>query len=80
MGKFKFLRRIFSSRVLPSWTILLFDLFIVALSVFIGYLLRFEVGYPFRNSTDLFISIGVIAAVDLVFFRVFHTYANVLRL
>ena len=80
MANFNFLRRIFSSKVLPSWTILLLDLFIVALSVLIGYLLRFEVGYPFRNSTDLFISIGVIAVVDLIFFRVFHTYANVLRL
>ena len=80
MARLKFLRRIFSSKVLPSWTILLLDLFIVALSVLIGYLLRFEVDYPFRNSTDLFISIGVIAAVDLIFFRVYRTYANVLRL
>ena len=80
MARLKFLRRIFSSKVLPSWTILLLDLFIVALSVLIGYLLRFEVAYPFRNSTDLFISVGVIAAVDLIFFRVYRTYANVLRL
>ena len=80
MANLKFLRRIFSSKVLPSWTILLLDLFIVALSVLIGYLLRFEVDYPFRNSTDLFVSIAVIAVVDLVFFRVFRTYSNVLRL
>ena len=80
MADSKFLRRIFSSRVLPSWTILLLDLLIVALSVLIAYLLRFDVSYPFQHSTELLLSIGVIAVVDVVFFRVFRTYANVLRL
>ena len=80
MADSKFLRRIFSSRVLPSWTILLLDLLIVALSVLVAYLLRFDVSYPFQHSTELLLSIGVIAAVDVVFFRVFRTYANVLRL
>ena len=80
MADNKFLRRVFSSRVLPSWTILLLDLLIVALSVLVAYLLRFDVSYPFRHSTELLLSIGVIAAVDVVFFRVFRTYANVLRL
>ncbi len=80
MADSKFLRRIFSSRVLPSWTILVLDLLIVALSVLIAYLLRFDVSYPFQHSTELLLSIGVIAVVDVVFFRVFRTYANVLRL
>ena len=80
MAEHKFLRRIFSAKVLPSWTILLLDIAIVAVSVFIGYLLRFDFSYPFRQSGEVLIAIGCNVAVYLVFFRVFRTYSNVLRL
>ena len=79
MSDHKFLRRIFSAKVLPSWTILLLDIAIVAVSVFIGYLLRFDFAYPIQHSSEVLIAIGCIVAVDLVFFRVFRTYANASR-
>lgn len=75
-----FLRRIFSSKVLPSWTILIFDIFIVALSVLIGYLIRTDFTFVMGQRGMMWVSVGVIVAVDVVFFRVFRTYSNVLRL
>ena len=56
------------------------DIAIVALSVTIGYLLRFDFAYPLHNAGELLLSIAVIVVVDVIFFRIFRTYANVLRL
>ncbi|MBR6054120.1 MAG: polysaccharide biosynthesis protein [Bacteroidales bacterium] len=75
-----FLRRIFSSKVLPSWTILIFDIFIVAVSVLIGYLIRTDFSFVMGQRGMMWASVGVIVAVDVIYFRVFRTYSNVLRL
>ena len=80
MSEHSFLRRIFSSKVLPSWVILLLDILIVAFSVFVAYMLRFDIAYPFKHATEVLIAVGCVEVVHLVFFRVFRTYANVLRL
>ena len=75
-----FLRRIFSYRILPSWTILLFDSLIVIFSVVMAFILRFSfkeidsVGSLMRNS------IIIVLAVNVLCFKLFHTYSNVLRL
>ena len=75
-----FLRRVFSSKVLPSWTILLIDICIVLISVLIGYMLLYSAArlgeYTMLLQTTAVLSI----LVNLLFFRVFHTYSNVLRL
>ena len=44
MRDLPFFKRIFSSRILPSWTILLFDIVIVVLSLLIAYAIRFSLG------------------------------------
>ncbi len=41
MKEYGFFRKLFSSRILPSWTILLFDLIIVVISVVLAYIIRF---------------------------------------
>ncbi len=75
-----FLRKIFSSRVLPSWTILLIDICIVLFSVMIGFLLRFSAAELTQYSQQLQTTMALTLVVNLVFFRLFHTYSNVLRL
>ena len=55
-----FFRQLFSSKILPSWTILLFDAIIVAVSVLLA--------------------VFIVTVVNVVFFRLFRTYSNILRL
>ena len=73
-------RRVFSSRILPSWTILLFDTVIVALSVIFAYFVRFPAADVVKMGTSPWLTIAIVTAVNLVFFKLFRTYSNVLRL
>ncbi len=76
-----FLRRIFSSKVLPSWMILLLDTILVAVSVIVAFLLRYsfpELAEGLR--LQAWITMGLCLLVNLLFSRLFHTYSNVLRL
>ena len=75
-----FIRRVFSSRVLPSWIIFLFDTSIVALSVIFAYLVRFPVLRLEGKFAPLWLAVLVVVAVYVLFFRVFRTYSNILRL
>ena len=76
-----FLRRIFSSKVLPSWMILLLDTILVAVSVMVAFLLRYsfpELSETFR--VQAWVTMGLCLVVNVLFSRLFHTYSNVLRL
>lgn len=75
-----FLQKIFSSKVLPSWTILLFDILICVVSVIIAFLLRYSLAEWNSFTTELVATLVLTTVVNLVFFRVFRTYSNVLRL
>ena len=75
-----FFRRIFSSKVLPSWTILLIDSLIVVVSVVIAYALRYSLGLLPSMALKMFYTSLLALAVSIVCFRAFHTYSNVLRL
>ena len=74
------MKRIFSSKVLPSWTILLFDLLVIVFSVFFAYLTRFMFLNARLMSWELGRTLLIVVPFALLFFRVFRTYANVLRL
>ena len=75
-----FFKRIFSSRVLPSWTILLFDILIIVFSVFAAFLMRFLFAdVPLMNE-EMIRTLAVVLPFAILFFRIFRTYANVLRL
>ena len=75
----RFFRQYLSSRVLPIWTILLGDMFLIVLSTLIAYCLR----YGFANFMEKSIAMDSVilwsVAANLIFFRVFRTYSNVLR-
>ena len=75
-----FFRRIFSSKILPSWTILLFDAVIVALSVVLAYFVRFPFSEVVKMGSVPWMAIAIVTVINLVFFKLFRTYSNVLRL
>ncbi len=74
-----FFKRYLSAKVVPIWTILLIDLFIIVISCLLAYGLRYDFSILFLESSTIDRTILATLAVNLVFFRVFRTYSNVLR-
>jgi FlaA1/EpsC-like NDP-sugar epimerase len=75
----KFLHRYLSVRILPLWTILLLDVLMVVASCLLAYVLRYNFHSLFSPTSLVDRSILWSVVVNLVFFRLFHTYSNVLR-
>ena len=75
----RFFHRYLSSKVLPIWTILLIDVFIIVSSCMLAYALRYDFRSVFLDSSTIDKTILWTVIVNLVFFRVFRTYSNVLR-
>ena len=80
MKETSFLKRLFSSRVLPSWTILLFDILVIVFSVFVAYLTRFLLADTRLMEGEATRALVVVIPFALLFFRLFRTYSNILRL
>ena len=77
--KRNFFHRYLSAKVLPIWTILLIDVFIIVISSLLAYALRYDFRSIFLESSTIDKTILWTVVVNLVFFRVFRTYSNVLR-
>lgn len=77
--KRNFFHRYFSAKVLPIWTILLIDVFIIVISSLLAYALRYDFRSIFLESSTIDKTILWTVVVNLIFFRVFRTYSNVLR-
>lgn len=77
--KHNFFKRYLSAKVLPIWTILLIDIFIIILSCLIAYALRYDFSMLFIDSSAINRTICAAVLINLVFFRIFRTYSNVLR-
>ncbi|VFB14636.1 polysaccharide biosynthesis protein CapD [Bacteroides heparinolyticus] len=77
--KLKFIQRYLSTKVLPIWTILLIDVFIIIISSILAYILRYDLRSIFLESSNIDKAIFGAVIVNLIFFRVFRTYSNVLR-
>ena len=77
--KHKFFHRYLSAKVLPIWTILLIDVLIIVVSSLLAYALRYDYRSIFLESSTIDKTIVCTVIVNLVFFRVFRTYSNVLR-
>ena len=75
-----FFRRIFSSKILPSWIIFLFDAFIVAASVIFAYFVRFPISEVMKMGSLPWAAVAIVTIVNLIFFKLFRTYSNILRL
>ena len=77
--KHKIFHRYLSAKVLPIWTILLIDVLIIVVSSLLAYALRYDFRSIFLESPTIDKTIVWTVIVNLVFFRVFRTYSNVLR-
>ena len=77
--KHKIFHRYLSAKVLPIWTILLIDVLIIVVSSLLAYALRYDFRSIFLESSTIDKTIVWTVIVNLVFFRVFRTYSNVLR-
>ncbi|WP_419076392.1 polysaccharide biosynthesis protein [Phocaeicola sp.] len=77
--KRNFFHRYLSAKVFPIWTILLIDVFIIVISSLLAYALRYDFRSIFLESSTIDKTILWTVAVNLIFFRVFRTYSNVLR-
>ena len=70
----------FSSKVLPSWAILLLDIFVVIISVFLAFLLRYSYAEMSSMMIPQLCTLALMLVTAIVYFRIFKTYSNVLRL
>ena len=77
--KHKIFHRYLSAKVLPIWTILLIDVLIIVVSSLLAYALRYDFRSIFLESSTIDKTIVWTVIVNLVFFRLFRTYSNVLR-
>ena len=68
--KSKFFQRYLSSKVLPIWTILLIDVFIIVVSCMLSYALRYDFRSIFLDSSTIDRTILWTVIINLVFFRV----------
>lgn len=74
-----FFKRYLSARVLPIWIILFIDTAILVCSVVIGFVLRYNIPYLLENSVYVAKTVGIVLIFNLILFRIFRTYSNVLR-
>ena len=74
-----FLRKIFSSKVLPSWVILIFDIGISIVSLLMAFMLRYSPEEMLDMGNEILMALGLTLLLNLIYFRAFHTYSNVLR-
>ena len=77
--KRNFFHRYLSAKVLPIWTVLLIDVLIIVVSSLLAYALRYDFRSLFSESSSIEVTIVCTVAVNLIFFRAFRTYSNVLR-
>ena len=74
-----FLRRIFSSKVLPSWIILVLDLGVTIGAVVIAFMLRYSPVELEPRGNEVLMALGLCLLFNCIFFNAFHTFSNVLR-
>ena len=74
-----FFQRYLSAKVLPIWAILLIDVFIIVIACLLAYALRYDFRSMFMESSTIDKTILWTVMVNLIFFRLFRTYSNVLR-
>lgn len=72
-------RKYLSTKVLPIWAILLFDIVLVILSCLGAYFLRYDVESVSIDNTSIEVFLILSVIVNVFFFRCFRTYLGVLR-
>ena len=67
------------SKGITDMTVLLIDVLIIVVSSLLAYALRYDFRSLFSESSSIDVTIVCTVAVNLIFFRAFRTYSNVLR-
>lgn len=75
----KIFQRYLSIKILPIWCILIIDVLIVITSVFLSYILSYDLITTFNNSLKVWHTLFLLLPINLLFFRIFRTYSNILR-
>ncbi len=70
---------IFPNRNVPRWIILLIDTFIVLVSFFAAYMLRFEFSIPEIEIVPLLFALPLFMVVRITSFLIGRTYAGIIR-
>ncbi|MEG1837921.1 MAG: nucleoside-diphosphate sugar epimerase/dehydratase [Bacteroidaceae bacterium] len=74
-----FIHRYLSAKVLPIWTVFLFDVLLVVISCLISYFLRFDLNSLEERSAAIELALAITIALNMFSFRCFRTYLGVLR-
>lgn len=69
----------FPSRNVPRWIIFLIDTFLVMVSLFLAYLLRFEFSIPANEAGPLIFAFPIYMIVRILSFVAGQTYAGIIR-
>src|SRR5688572_792895 len=65
---------------LPRWIIFILDLYICAFALYFAYFLRFNLDFNAVNEHGFIVQVLIVTGLNIIFFRVFHTYEGVIRL
>ena len=69
----------FSRRALPYWSILLMDCAIIILSGLLAFIINHGAAETYRQLMPLLATLGIYTLLFLVSFRIFRTYAGIVR-
>jgi FlaA1/EpsC-like NDP-sugar epimerase len=76
----RFYKLIKTRPTVPRWIIFFLDLLICAISLFYAYMLRFNMDFKAIYEHGFMMPILVVTGLNIIFFRVFHTYEGIIRL
>lgn len=75
-----FYKLVKNKSTVPRWIIFILDLCICAFALFFAYLLRFNMVFNAVDEHGFIIQILLVTGLNIIFFRVFHTYEGIIRL
>lgn len=75
----KFLKRFLAKRVLPRTTVLLLDILILIVSVFIAYILRFDIETLMVSTDEIGVLLLMLIFFNVITFFYFKTFSGILR-
>ena len=76
----RFYKLVKHKSTVPRWIIFILDLCICAFALFFAYFLRFNMDYNAVNKHGFVWQILLVTGLNIIFFRIFHTYEGVIRL
>ena len=76
----RFYRFVKTKSTVPRWIIFILDLGICAFALYFAYLLRFNMDFDAVRNYGFIPQTLLVTLVNIIFFRVFHTYEGIIRL